>query len=302
MFMFQRLNAGRKLLINQHTENNRILFCRPRGGLNDTLNQIHKCKVYSDRFNRELWVDASRSGLQDSLCNYFEPAKHFKFGVPIASSSELRTCYPDCISKGYINYRSIYASSANYVEAESRGPLTFDFNADYSHNILVHEQCGGGSSAIKVLRLLRLKEEIGSMINDVISSLGDYDAVHVRNTDLTTDFRAFFFDIESKAIGKVVLCTDDNRCQQYAREFWGDRLILIHDVPATGGRSLHESKLFGVNKFSLNVDSILDLFILACCRNLYSRSTNEGVLSGFAILAKNLREQPRVIRKNLNQD
>ena len=300
--MLQAMRAIRRLLINQHTENNRILFCRPRGGLNDTLNQIHKCKLYSDKFNRELWVDTSRSGLKDSLANYFKPTKHFKFGVPISSSSELGFCYPDCISKDYRSYQSIYVPSDNYVETNSRSPLTFDFNTDYGHDILVHEQCGGGSSAIRALRLLQLRKEIGSMINDAISSLGEYDAIHVRNTDLATDYRAFFLDIESEVNRKVVLCTDDNRCQQYAKNFWGDRLILIHDVPATGGRSLHESELFGVDKFSLNVDSILDLFILACCRNLYSRSTNEGVLSGFVILAENLRKRPRVTRKLLNLD
>ena len=300
--MFQVMHSIKNLLINQHTANNRILFCRPRGGLNDTLNQIYKCKIYSDKFNRELWVDTSRSGLQDSLGNYFKPTKHFKFGVPIYSSAEMVTCYPNCISKDFMIYQATYVSSENYVEMKSRRPLTFDFNTDYRHDILVHEQCGGGNSAIKVLRLLQLKKEIGLMINDVILSLGDYDAIHVRNTDLTTDYKAFFLDIESKVNRKVVLCTDDNRCQQYAKEFWGDRLVLIHDVPATGGRSLHESEVFGVDKFDLNVDSILDLFILVCCRNLYRSSTNEGVLSGFGILAESLRARPRVTRKLLDLD
>jgi hypothetical protein len=147
------------------------------------------------------------------------------------------------------------------------------------------------------LALLRLKPGIKQRIESIVQSLGKYDAIHVRNTDLTTDYREWFKRLDDRIKGRVVLCTDDLRCQQYAKALWGDRLVEIHDVPDTSGTPLH--RFVREEQHALNVDALTDLFVLACAENFHSTRTNRDEISGFGRLADSLRSNPRIIKKLL---
>jgi hypothetical protein len=276
----------------------KVVLCRPRGGLNDMLCQIDKCRLYSIRHHRDLWIDTSRSGFHDCLSNYFEPGRAFHFGSPIPEVCEGSSCFPRFLAHGLDSYEPVYDSSLdNWVDRETGKPLTFDFGSSYDETVLLHEQCGGGDKSIMTLALLRLKPGIKQRIESIVQSLGKYDAIHVRNTDLTTDYREWFKRLDDGIKGRVVLCTDDLRCQQYAKALWGDRLVEIHDVPDTSGTPLH--RFVREEQHALNVDALTDLFVLACAENFHSTRTNRDEISGFGRLADSLRSNPRIIKKLL---
>lgn len=301
LLLKQILEIGLRIIYWRPYSTGKVIFCRPRGGLNDILCQIHKCRIYAIKSNRELWVDTSRSGFHDCFSNYFEPTKDFYFGSPVGNICNDNSCFPKFLAHKLDSYELVYDMSVkNYVEKDTRIPLTFNFNSYYPETILIHEQCGGGVESIRTLNLLNLKPVIKHKIKSIIDNLGEYDSVHIRNTDLTTDYESFFDKIKDKIKGRVVVCTDDFICQQYSTDFWGDKLTLLHSIPDTNGEPLHMAKFNKEDRYRLNVEVLIDLLVLASAKNFYKCKTNQGRLSGFAKLVELLRSNPRFIKRLLN--
>jgi hypothetical protein len=173
----------------------------------------------------------------------------------------------------------------------------FDFSKDYDDQILVYEESGGGDESIFVFEWLLLKEDVKRHLINIIEPLGNYDAVHVRNSDYKTDYKKFFAQINDKLGDKITLCTDSYECQTYAKELWGDRVRTVTDIPNTKGKPLHENKK--LDRFQTNIDMLTDLFVLACGKNLYLTTMKKGWFSGFGNLAKSLHKRPDLIRKLL---
>ncbi len=275
-----------------------LLLCRPQGGLNDILCQIHRCRVYALVHNRHLWIDTRRSGLHACMSDYFRTDGHFDFGWPPQALSS-HSCFPGFLQGRLDTYDAVYSQTiGNFVDKDTQESLSFDFSASYPEEILVHEQCGGGLYSIKALRHLRLLPGLQATIRSRLSELGTYEAIHIRNTDLTTDYVSFFQTIKIPPTRKVIVCTDDHQCLQYARDIWQDRLIVVHGVPDTGGQPLHFTN--DLDRHEMNVLTLLDLIILATARVFHSCRTSQGRESGFSLLARSLRANPRMIRQLLN--
>lgn len=284
-------------------QKDKFILCRPRGGLNDTLCQIQRCREYAIRSGRSLWVDSTRSGFQDCLSNYFEEPVDFHFGSPASAIPVDATCYPHVLTNQYESYKYKWAFpplEPGFVESKSGVPITFNFNKLYSEELLVHEQSGGGRYSIRMLECLSMRSDLRKYIRDTIVSLGIYDAIHVRNTDLKTDYKEFFNRIHKEVRGKVVLCTDDRVCQEYAKTFFGKRLFVLHDLPNTEGKSLHESDMGTSLRREINRRTLLDLFVLASSNVLHTQRTESSVFSGFSFLAKSLHQDKRLCNRILS--
>ena len=55
--------------------NKKFVYCVPRGGLNDALNQIYKCYIYCLSFNRDLIINTNQdhaSCFHDHFSNVFK--------------------------------------------------------------------------------------------------------------------------------------------------------------------------------------------------------------------------------------
>jgi len=281
----------------KETNMKKLLLCRPHGGLNDILCQIKKCLKYASEHDRELYIDGSRSGFLDSFENYFIAPKgvHLK-GIDFLSQPF--DVYPHCLSDNITTFKSKYhLTIRNYTHIPTNTILSFDFDKSYAEQILVHEQCGGGTSSIKVLEKFTLKENIRLHISKIIESLGEYDAIHVRHTDYKTDYEKFFSDINDKLGDKIVLCTDSYECQVYAKSLWKERLHIATNIPDTQGKRLHTNP--NLDRFQTNMDTLVDLFILAYGQNLYTTKVDKGIVSGFGRLAGLLRNRKDLIEKLL---
>ena len=179
-------------------------------------------------------------------------------------------------------------TSPNFVlKSNPSIPLSFDFSKEYEHSVLVHEQCGGGRLSLDLLEKIRISPALRSIILDRISHLhGKYRAVHIRNTDLKTDYKEFFGRILPEIQGKrLLVCSDDAAVIEYARNFGHSLEILTSsEIPDTQGRALH---YFGDRKKNA-IDAIVDLIALGKSEKLYFTVHNEGRLSGFSRLAEHL--------------
>ena len=262
------------------------LLCRPCGGLNDMLNQIYLCMSYAKKFDRELWVDTTRSGFGDCFRHYFNTTSEMNFGVP--EDHEARSCFPHEVEGKIMTYQRSWHKDFGGVILLPEGPLlTFDFDRDYEEELLIHDQVGGGKQGSGALRVLTLKDNIASEIKEQLIALGSYIAIHVRHTDYKTDYQGFFARIKQKVgDNKVVLCTDSFECQQYAQSVFPN-IEMASDIPDTQGKSLHENP--EVASFETNVQTLKDLVVISCGREFLYAKTEGKILSGFAILALCLR-------------
>ncbi|MDR1555188.1 MAG: hypothetical protein LBS39_04080 [Campylobacteraceae bacterium] len=290
--------------------NKKIVFCRPRGGLNDMLTQIQKCYEYAKKYDRKLYIDSSKSGFLDSLGNYFIMANEVYFEEFEDFVQYNFTVYPTCLENNIINYQSIWSNENRcVVHITTNEPIRFNFSKHYEEDILVHEQDGGGLG-VEAFEWLKLNEKVKIHIVSIIEKLGKYDAIHVRNTDYKTDYKTFFENIKDNLGNKIVLCTDDLQCQLYAKSFFGNKLCIATELPNTQGKTLHMN--INLDRYSTNLNALTDLFILASGENLYfstilPRKENPFTMggmgvSGFSKLAKALHERQDLVKKILYEN
>jgi hypothetical protein len=288
--------------------NKKIVFCRMRGGFGDGFAQIQRCYEYAKKYDRKLYIDGSRGGFLDSFNNYFVVSEDVYFERFNDFARYDFSCYPACLENDVVNYKTRWDSNLNrHVHSQSGVPIIFNFSKHYDEDILVHEHHSDGSNAFKVFEWLRLNEKVRTHIVNILEKLGEYDAIHVRNTDYKTDYKTFFEDIKDKLGDKIVLCTDDLQCQLYAKSFFGDKFCIVTELPDTQGKPLHYHST--TNKFAINLATITDLFLLAKAKHLYfstisPSSSYKHTLSGtfistFSRLAKDLHEGQDLVQKIL---
>lgn len=285
----------------------RYLLCRPQGGFNDILCVIERCWRYAERFNRILVIDARRSGLRDDFSRYFSmrPPHQAELQLTATLAEILNSidCYPSIVSRRINRYRGIYDDGRNsYVEVHSRIDLGFDFERDYSEPCLLYQQARGGNVGIDALARLSLNADLAATIGMRLAELGKgYCAVHVRNTDYRTDYRAYFTSIKAKVDDKrLLICSDDAECIRFARVFFdGSEVLTITNTPDLQGRPLHlHAVQAGYATAPLNVAMLTDLFALAMADELFvcrlsgaqSGRLPNNRLSGFSLLAIQLKK------------
>lgn len=282
----------------------RYLLCRPHGGLNDILCQIEKCWTYASRTNRILIVDTRNSSLASNFSEFFELRRKSSRVVLDANQETLAflnelTCFPVQLrGKLHIMDMALFRAPNFVLKSNPEVPLSFDFSKEYEHAVLVHERCGGGRLSFDVLEKIRISPALRPIILDRISHLhGKYCGVHVRNTDLKTDYKKFFGRILPEIQGKrLLVCSDDAAVIEYARSLGHSLEILTSsEIPDTRGRALH---YFGDRKKNA-VDAIVDLIALGKSEKLYFTNHTGGISSGFSRLAEHLYRNKYVIQNLL---
>lgn len=284
----------------------RYLLCRPQGGLNDTLCQIEKCWNYASKFNRILIIDTRNSGLHAPFSNFFiarrpSPRVHFAPNDEMMELLNTLSCYPPKVGGKLHQLDLAQLRATNFVVKEDHSiPFTFDFSEDYAHEILAHERCGGGRKSFEILGKLQLAPGILPVIRKRTAHLGTgYFAVHVRNTDLKTNYVDLFERISPVVQGKCLLvCSDDASVISHAKAFFSKSDILTSsDIPDTGGNALH---YFGdVKKHA--IDAIVDLIALGRADKVFFSTPKKGSISGFSDLASHLSRNKYIVRRWLQE-
>ena len=293
----------------------RYVLCSPHGGLNDTLGVVNTCWRYAERTGRTLVVDASRSAFCADFAEYFElrdPSTQFRFeATPLlfAALNEL-SCHPAFVQGRLDSYAiaiQMHETLSHLefrlpVEAETEAPLYLDFDADHDEAVVVHELYGGMPGAVDVLSRVRLTPWVQRVLRHRLAALPaePYVGVHVRNSDLQSDYRSFFRDHAADLAGRtVVVCSDDGAVLASAAELLpASTVISVSEVPVSDGvpyqRPFHAAP---VAARKVAIDTLADLLALAGASTVLAPEivNRNSKVSGFSTLARELAARPDVV-------
>lgn len=290
--------------------NDRNLLVVPRGGLNDILCQLSRCYIYAHKENRNLLIDTKPSGIGLSLDVvfkrknwapiFFTDYKNFL----LHSNGEIFPKVPIEVD-GSIQFE--YSGQLkNYVTKHSAQIFTFNHNKSYDENTLIHLQCGGGDFGHLWFQLVEFQSNFLDDLKSKFSLLPEeYDAVHVRNTDMKTDFVKFFSEIKDDVRGKKLLvCSDNHDVITYAKlNLPAEEIITISNIPQNGETRLHENNDYNQDELYSNlVNSFADLIALAFSKNLHLTKNVNGGISGFSVLASNLFKNKQLLSTMLENN
>jgi hypothetical protein len=179
----------------------KFLLCRPRGGFNDTLNQIEWCFRYAERFNRTLIIDTEylvATGIGVNFSKMFRltrPNTQIFLELTAKLTQHLNTLstYPHACFGRLDSYQTRLNEQCKFIDITSGVALTFNFNKDYSEDVLLHDQLGGGQLGIDCLRRLRLTDSFRQDVLPLLQPLlgKTHLGIHIRNTDFMTAIKAF---------------------------------------------------------------------------------------------------------------
>lgn len=305
-------------------EDERYVLCRPRGGLNDTLCQIERCWLYAEDTGRTLLVDASRSSFMPRISEVFLPrvgsaSVCFDPDERLLARLDTLTCHPRQLRGRLATYRPQPATAGRwYVDAETSAPLTFDFRRGYRARVLVHENVGGGPKAAHFLERVVLAPALRDLVLGRLADLVErepaqgYLAVHVRNTDIRTDFERLFERIAPRVRGRTLLvCSDDAQVVRRAREFFtSSHVVSVSGIPDRNGAPLHLGAAVAdeAARRAQAVEAIVDLVALGGAETVFHASdsvleaSRRPVVSGFSRLAAHLAANKHVIDALLQQE
>jgi hypothetical protein len=292
----------------------RLLLCRPQGGLNDMLCQIEKCCAYGESYDRTTIIDTSYEHspfFRDTFANYFD-SRQSRVILDRAKAPTLAnglTTAPRCVQGRLDAYSFHFDQEAdNFVDDQSGEQITFDFGQDHQELLLVHNACGGGRESIAALARLRLKAEIADRLIGRIEAMnGDYVAVQIRNTDYQSNYSELVARLRAPMSGagceRLFVATDNAQCLAFVRETWPKlQIFSFSTLPERQQGALHRYR-GDETKAQIranNIDAILDLLTLAFAKDLVLiplAPDQRAEYSGFGLLAKDLRDRADVLER-----
>lgn len=291
------------------SKSNKFLLCIPHGGMNDTLCQIEYCWRYATKFGRHLIIDTQRSGLMGDFSDYFDLIEKSPIIIPSIRKDlydELNslTCYPNEIQGRLNSYEFCYSTEINNViDPDSGVQLSFNSEIDFDEDVIVHEQWGGGSLANDFLHRVSLSDNaIADIESDLDNLPNHYIGIHVRNTDLKTDFKPFFDEIYQKVSDQnILICSDDSNVIHYAQNFFKNSdVYTLSPIPQLNQKPLHLQQYSSRHeKWAATINSIRDLILLGNSDEILFVETQAGHTSGFSRLAQYLFKNKKLINQLL---
>ncbi|MDH2314056.1 hypothetical protein [Methylobacterium brachiatum] len=274
------------------------IICRPDAGLTDMLTQIEMTHRYAEQTNRIVVVDTDYKHsffFRDNFSKYFT-SKDDRLTLDIShilKPIDEMTTFPSVLSGRASSYKPLWSDTiGNWVDAETYIQLSFDMRKKYNENILIHHQCGGNQSALFALTKLTVREEILDLLAERIDAIGSpFSAIHIRNTDYKTNYRAAVDLLKNSITFPVFIATDNLECRNYCISAFGERNVRFFSCLPDDGKPIHLNHSFS-SLFSRNADSILDLLTLALSSKFYKINLDGSLhgtqFSGYSILAENL--------------
>jgi hypothetical protein len=266
----------------------KYLICIPQDGLNDILNRIWHCYQYAIRFKRILVVDTRKSpGFKDDI------SKYLKFKSSIFYTGNFDTLYDTLYGK------SIYPSELSsinlrHLEENPESYLKFNPTKVYFETVVLCYPRGGGMDAIFLLRESSLADQVLQKYNERMAQLpSSYTSLHIRNTDYVSDVFSFLKKINIS--NDIFVASDNASTIELCKTTLGQRVHSFSSIPkGNEGQNIHIDLRTETNNKDLNIDSIVDLLLLAGGSELHISLE----ISGYSQLALLLHKNKDVL-KNL---
>ncbi len=289
----------------------RIVLCRPFGGLNDMLCQIETCCRYAETFGRRVIVQTDggfHSYFGVSLGNYLVSMQE---GLLFADALgeeffEGLTVRPHGLQGRLYHTDFVHTRGVGRLDRSTGDRISFDLSKDHAEDVLVHNQCGGGDLAVAALARVRLRETIVDEIETRIGEMGaGYPAVHVRHTDIRSDYDAVLREIQECRFDRLFVATDNAAVVEEFRSRLAPTVIhSFSDLPERPGQPAHT--LRGVSpseRHRVNRQAFVDLLLLALSGRLFTCRREDGRRpGGFSRLAVHLHQDRAVTGRLVNRD
>mgnify|MGYP001194307091 FL=1 len=292
----------------------KYVICRPHGGMNDSLDVVEQCWRYAEQNDRRLLVDMKQSAFCKSLADYFVPLNKsgvdFRYRFKTFSRLDYFTCEPRLAQHRINRYKTRIKLHETISELEWRMPVEvksdnevrFDLLNSHDAKVLICESYRIGSDADSFLKRVLLNSEVAAEINETLRKFCSlpYVGIHIRNTDLQSDFLGLFERLRPELEGKrILICSDDHKVKLEAtKAFPKSEVFSTSDIPALNGKPYQRpylNTLAGERK--LVIDSLTDLFSLTFASDFHSASivNRQEKESGYSQLARRLRDDPRIV-------
>ena len=292
----------------------KYVICRPHGGMNDSLDVVEQCWRYAEQNDRRLLVDMKQSAFCRSLADYFVPLNKsgvdFRYRFQSFSRLDFLSCEPKILQHRVNRYKTRIKLHETISELERRMPVEansdtevrFDFLNNHEAKILICESYRISSDADSFLKRVLLDSEVADEINETLRTFCSmpYVGIHIRNTDLQSDYLSLFKCLRLELEGKrVLICSDDHKVKLEAtKAFPKSEVFSTSDIPALNGKPYQRpylNTLAGERK--LVIDSLTDLFSLTFASDFHSASivNRQEKESGYSQLARRLRDDPRIV-------
>ena len=274
---------------------NRVLICRPQGGLNDLLCQVERACAYAERHGRSVIVDTrhpSTTFFRDSFANYFVSREPWLSFDPedLPAWADATDVLPACLA-GRVNSHGARwdYELMTFVEPGSGERLSFDFERDHPQPVLAHYAMGGGDGSLRVLSRMRLHDDLVGLLLRRLEQIGPaYSGLHIRNSDYRTRYEPHIEAIGRRVDGPLFLASDCGEAVERVRAALGPQRVFSFSELPPPGQTLHDLPA-SADVFRRNSDAILDLVMLGLSRRLYAfalePNANRATYSGFTLLA-----------------
>ncbi len=243
----------------------RVVYSRPLGGLNDALCQVRKAWVFARDTSRVLALDTRESGLMASfstLFNFLDEEVEVLLDPDKKTLAEWnsQSIFPQTLNGQLEEFFSRPWPDRFHMIPGAQGAIRLP-REDVASDIVVHHQRGGGNHSHRLLRQIRLKNNVSQWLSQEVASLPVvYSAIHIRSTDYTTDTRNFLAQVKKRVgTGLVVLCSDNPNVAEEARTiFQGGQLItLATPLLVSPGLPLHDPAGYSSDEAKLSATKYL---------------------------------------------
>lgn len=295
---------------------NRVVLCRPLGGLNDLLCQVQKAWSFAEKTGRDLILDTRESGLLTDWDRFFVSLDHGSLDNRVAvtprlsdseyESLESLTCSPEWLEGRLRRFFSLTLEQRAAEMGEQVLPAIRLPAEDPSTELVVHHQRGGGNQSRKLLRRIRVTDDIRTeLIKRTRDLPAHYVAAHIRATDYTTQGEGFLRRLRRVARGlPVFIATDNPHVRDLARDLFAPGQLITFDDPelVPAGVPLHEVDRYQseADKVEATTRVLRDLFVASradqFCYTYIDQPGKFGELraSGLSRLAAYLTDHPEV--------
>lgn len=285
----------------------RYLLCRPLGGFNDALNQIQICLEYAREFERTLLLDLSVNPFVAEVLSFvkfsFDPG-HFPV-VIIEEPPDLLnglSVFPSELEGRVTEYEAVlktgFTKSLRF-DKKTGAFLSFDFDSNYDHELLVHHCGGGGGLGHSFLANLEFTDAARREIRDRLSNLpAVFDFIHVRATDYSTDLTVLTRRLKRfRDIRNLYVATDNYDAFVYLKDHLpGVNLFSLSRNSDYRGKPIHRNVHQHASQ-ELHFEALrvwVDICIAAMSRRFFYTNLHVPgqprriLISGFTILLRDV--------------
>jgi hypothetical protein len=264
----------------------KCIICRPFDGLCDVLSRIYACIEYCEKYDCIMCIDTMTSRGYD-FHHYFEFINQ---------------------NDKIINYSDISSNLDDYHIIEVDKFIHID-NSDHNNISYHHDRGGDHEYALELLKIVKLTKETREFVKSKLKILPEhYDSLHVRNTDILSDWESAFKNISKDVDGRNLLVCSDHQYILDVSDAYFDKSVVYHTTEnaSVDGRPIHNRRYIRNDEIqSQLLSAIVDLLALGMSDKMhcpiieYNPKTSHR--SGFNHLAEDLTKNKWIVKQLLDR-